>query len=110
MTYILVKGKLGSIPDGLMFMVPTKVLPVLVSPLFSIKTKLRMARECFLGRDPRSADETVASFVERHYGSEMVERVADPLLSGVYGGEAAQLSVQATLPRFAEMKPTFFEP
>ena len=42
--------------------------------------------------------------------SEMVERVADPLLSGVYGGEAAQLSVQATLPRFAEMKPTFFEP
>jgi protoporphyrinogen/coproporphyrinogen III oxidase len=104
MTYILVKGKLVSIPDGLMFMVPTKVLPVLVSPLFSMKTKLRMVRECFLGRNPRSADETVASFVERHYGSEMVERLADPLLSGVYGGEAAQLSVQATLPRFAEME------
>ena len=66
MTYILVKGKLGSIPDGLMFMVPTNVLPSL--RFFSVKTKLRMARECFLGRDPRSADETVASFVERHYG------------------------------------------
>ena len=42
--------------------------------------------------------------VERHYGPEMVERLADPLLSGVYGGEASQLSVRAVLPRFAEME------
>jgi protoporphyrinogen/coproporphyrinogen III oxidase len=102
-TYILVKGKLVSIPDGLMFMVPTKVLPVVLSALFSVKTKLRMMRECFL-RPRADGDETVASFVERHYGPEMVERLADPLLSGVYGGEAASLSVQATLPRFAEME------
>ncbi|MGA2220017.1 MAG: protoporphyrinogen oxidase, partial [Terracidiphilus sp.] len=53
------------------------------------------------------ADETVASFVERHYGSEMVDRLADPLLSGVYGGEASQLSVRAVLPRFAEMEATY---
>ena len=52
------------------------------------------------------ADETVASFVERHYGPEMVDRLADPLLSGVYGGEASQLSVRAVLPRFAEMEAT----
>ena len=49
-------------------------------------------------------DESVAAFVERHYGSEMVDRLADPLLSGVYGGEAANLSVRAVLPRFAEME------
>jgi oxygen-dependent protoporphyrinogen oxidase len=48
----------------------------------------------------------VAAFVERHYGSEMVDRLADPLLSGVYGGEAASLSVRAVLPRFAEMERT----
>jgi oxygen-dependent protoporphyrinogen oxidase len=42
--------------------------------------------------------------VERHYGAEMVDRLADPLLSGVYGGEATQLSVRAVLPRFAEME------
>jgi oxygen-dependent protoporphyrinogen oxidase len=42
--------------------------------------------------------------VERHYGAEMVDRLADPLLSGVYGGEAANLSVRAVLPRFAEME------
>jgi oxygen-dependent protoporphyrinogen oxidase len=103
-TYILAKGKLVEIPDGLMFMVPTKILPTVLSPLFSTRTKLRMAQEWF--HPPRRADgdESVASMVERHYGTEMVDRLADPLLSGVYGGEASQLSVRAVLPRFAEME------
>ncbi len=105
-TYILVKGRLALIPDGLMFMVPTKITPTVLSPLFSIRTKLRMAREWFQPPRKADADETVAAFVERHYGSEMVDRLADPLLSGVYGGEAAQLSVRAVLPRFAEMEAT----
>ena len=106
-TYILVRGRLIPIPDGLMFMVPTRILPTGLSPLFSWSTKLRMARELF--HPPRAAaneDESVASLVERHYGAEMVDRLADPLLSGVYGGEAASLSVRAVLPRFAEMERT----
>jgi oxygen-dependent protoporphyrinogen oxidase len=103
-TYILVKGKLVAMPDGLMFMVPTKIAPTLSSPLFSARTKLRMAREWFHPPRTTGADESVASFVERHYGAEMVERLADPLLSGIYGGEASQLSLRAVLPRFAEME------
>ncbi len=105
-TYILTKGHLVAMPDGLMFMVPTKILPTGLSPLFSWKTKLRMTQELF--HPPRAVDhdESVADFVERHYGSEMVDRLADPLLSGVYGGEAASLSVRAVLPRFAEMERT----
>src|SRR5579864_6413602 len=105
-TYILVKGRLVVMPDGLMFMVPTKIAPTALSPLFSARTKMRMAREWFHPPRKAEADETVASFVERHYGSEMVDRLADPLLSGVYGGEAAELSVRAVLPRFAEMEVT----
>src|SRR5580700_4834316 len=105
-TYILVKGRLVVMPDGLMFMVPTKIAPTAMSPLFSARTKMRMAREWFHPPRKAEADETVASFVERHYGSEMVDRLADPLLSGVYGGEASQLSVRAVLPRFAEMEAT----
>jgi oxygen-dependent protoporphyrinogen oxidase len=98
-------------PNGLMFMVPTKILPTGLSPLFSWKTKLRMAQELFrrpraLADEKNDHDESVAAFVERHYGSEMVDRLADPLLSGVYGGEAANLSVRAVLPRFAEMEHT----
>lgn len=105
-TYILTRGRLVEMPDGLMFLVPTKILPTGLSQLFSWKTKLRMTQE--LTHPPRSADhdESVAAFVERHYGKEMVDRLADPLLSGVYGGEAANLSVRAVLPRFAEMERT----
>jgi protoporphyrinogen/coproporphyrinogen III oxidase len=102
-TYILTRGRLIEMPDGLMFMVPTKIMPTVLSPLFSWKTKLRMVRELFLPRN-WGPDESVASFVERHYGSEMVDRLADPLLSGVYGGEAANLSLRAVLPRFHAME------
>jgi len=103
-TYILVKGRLVPIPDGLMFMVPTKITPAVLSPLFSFRSKVRMAREWFHSPKRSDADETVASLVERHYGREVVERLADPMLAGVYGGDASELSVRAVLPRFAEME------
>jgi protoporphyrinogen/coproporphyrinogen III oxidase len=104
-TYILVKGRLVPIPDGLMFMVPTKIAPMISTPLFSWGAKLRFAREYF--QKPNSSggdDETVAELVERHFGPEMVDRLADPLLAGVYGGAAADLSAAAVLPRFVEME------
>jgi oxygen-dependent protoporphyrinogen oxidase len=107
-TYIVVhkngRDKLVVMPDGLMFMVPTKILPTVLSPLFSLRTKMRMAAEWFHPPHKAEADETVAQMVERHYGSEMVDLLADPLLSGVYGGEATDLSVRAVLPRFADME------
>ena len=103
-TYIVAKGKLVVMPDGLMFMVPTKIMPTVFSPLFSWRTKLRMAAEWFHPPHKASEDETVAEMVRRHYGPEMVELLADPLLSGVYGGEASGLSVRAVLPRFADME------
>jgi oxygen-dependent protoporphyrinogen oxidase len=65
-----------------------------------------MAREFFHPSHAAEADESVTSLVERHYGAEMVDRLADPLLSGIYGGEAASLGVRAVLPRFAEMERT----
>jgi oxygen-dependent protoporphyrinogen oxidase len=103
-TYILVKGKLVPMPDGLMFMVPTQLSPAILSSLFSPATKLRVAREWWYPARLSNGDESVAALVERHYGAEMVDRLADPLLAGVYGGEAAQLSVRAVLPRFVEME------
>jgi len=102
--YIVTNGKLVVMPDGLMFMVPTKIMPTMLSPLFSWRTKMRMAAEWFHAPHQASSDETVAQMVERHYGPEMVDILADPLLSGVYGGEASQLSVRSVLPRFADME------
>lgn len=103
-TYMLVRGRLVPIPDGLMFMVPTRLAPTFFSPLFAWNTKLRILREWFYSPEKRDSDLTVAEFVRRHYGREMVERVADPLLSGVYGGSADELSMEAVLPRFLAME------
>jgi oxygen-dependent protoporphyrinogen oxidase len=109
-TYILVKKRLVLIPDGLQFMVPTRLLPMITTPLFSPGAKLRMAAEWFRrpsnGSRKESADqdESVASFVRRHFGQEMVDRVAEPMLSGVFGGDAERLSVRAVLLRFVAME------
>ncbi len=103
-TYILVKGRLVPIPHGLEFMVPTRIGPMATTPLFSFKTKLRMAAELFSAPRKDVEDESVGEFVRRHFGQEMVDRVAEPLLAGVYGGNVEKLSVRAVLPRFAEME------
>src|SRR5208282_170967 len=104
-TYIVVKNRLVPLPDGLMFMVPTKLIPTALTRLFSPRTKARMAME--LLHPPRregEEDESVAALVERHFGAETVDRLADPLLSGIYGGDATQLSARTVLPRLVEME------
>jgi oxygen-dependent protoporphyrinogen oxidase len=106
-TFILVRNRLVEMPDGLMFMVPTKIWPTISTPLFSWSTKLRMAKEFFCR--PHSCegdadDESAAALVQRHFGAEVVERLADPLLSGIYGADSDKLSVRAVLPRFEEME------
>jgi len=103
-TYILVGERLVPLPDGLMFMVPTKLVPTALTPLFSWTTKLRMAREFLFPPAPASIDESVADMTRRHFGQETVDRLVSPLLSGVYGGDATQLSVRAVLPRMVQME------
>ncbi len=104
-TWIVVRNRLVALPDGLMFMVPTKLIPTALTRLFSLKTKLRMGMELLLPPRPSGLpDEAVATLVERHFGAEAVERLADPLLSGIFGGDAAQLSARTVLPRLVEME------
>jgi protoporphyrinogen/coproporphyrinogen III oxidase len=107
-TYIVVRNRLVPLPDGLMFFVPTRLIPTALTTLFSPLTKARMALELLHPPRPQNdEDESVASLVERHFGAEAVDRLADPLLSGIYGGEAAQLSARAVLPRLVEMESEF---
>jgi protoporphyrinogen/coproporphyrinogen III oxidase len=104
-TYILVRNRLVALPDGLMFLVPTKLVPTALTRLFSLRTKVRMALELLIPPRPTGLpDEAVAALVERHFGAEAVDRLADPLLSGIYGGDAAQLSARTVLPRLVEME------
>jgi oxygen-dependent protoporphyrinogen oxidase len=102
-TQIVINGRLVPLPDGLQFMVPTQIVPMALTPLFSLGTKLRFLREwLFKAPLPASDDESVAAFVRRHFGEEVVGRLADPLLSGIYGGDSSRLSARAVLPRMVE--------
>lgn len=103
-TYILLKNRLIALPDGLMFMVPTKLMPTALTPLFSWKTKIRMGLELLHPPRPMQRDESVAELIQRHFGAEVVDRLADPLLSGIYGGDAAVLSARTVLPKLVEME------
>jgi protoporphyrinogen/coproporphyrinogen III oxidase len=103
-TYVVTRNRLVALPDGLMFLVPTKLVPTALTRLFSLRTKMRMALELLHPPRPSEDDESVARLVERHFGQEAVDRLADPLLSGIYGGDATQLSAQTVLPRLVEME------
>jgi protoporphyrinogen/coproporphyrinogen III oxidase len=104
-TYIVKNGELVPMPDGLMMMVPTKFLPLIETPLFSPGAKIRMALEYF--RQPPQEplpDRSVAEFLLDHYGQESLDYLAEPLLSGVYGGDPREMSVKSVLGRFVELE------
>ena len=102
-TFVRKGGRLVPLPDGLMMMVPTKILPLVTTPLLSLGTKARMGLELLRAPKMRPDDESVADFVREHYGQEAVDYLAEPLLSGIYGGDPRELSVRAVLPRFVEL-------
>ena len=102
-TFVRRHGRLVPLPDGLMMMVPTKIMPLITSPLVSWGTKLRMGMELLRAPKVRTEDESVADFIVRHYGREAVDYLAEPLLSGIYGGDPGALSVTSVLPRFVEL-------
>ena len=106
-TYIVHNHRLVPAPDGLVFLVPTRALPVAMSPLFSVRTKVKMALELLHPKRRSKEDESVATLIARHYGPELVERLADPLLAGIYGGEASQLSARAVLGGFVEFEANY---
>ncbi|MBM3745059.1 MAG: protoporphyrinogen oxidase [Acidobacteria bacterium] len=104
-TYVVKRGRLRALPDGLMLMVPTRILPLVTSNLLSWGAKLRMGLEWFRRVRPSAGtDRSVADFIRDHYGTEAVDYLAEPLLAGVYGGSPELLSVAAVLPRFVELE------
>jgi len=102
--YVVYKGSLQPLPEGFFLLAPTRLWPLIRTPIFSWSGKLRIVCELFLPRDGIDSDESLASFVRRRFGSELLERVAQPLIGGIYGADPEQLSLSATMPRFSEME------
>lgn len=101
---VLRRGRPVEVPEGFQLMTPAKVWPVLTSPIFSWWGKLRMGLEYFLPAKREIDDESLASFVRRRFGQEVLERLVQPLVGGIYTSDPEKLSLRATLPRFLEME------
>jgi len=102
--YVLRQGKLVALPDGVMMVVPTKILPFALTSLFTPLEKLRMGLDIVLPPKRDSADESVAAFIHRRLGAAVVDRLAEPLMSGIYNADAQTQSLLATFPRFREIE------
>ncbi|MCE9548421.1 MAG: protoporphyrinogen oxidase [Planctomycetia bacterium] len=105
--FIAWRGRLLPVPAGFTLMAPARLWPVVTSPLLSVRGKLRLLCEPFIGR--RGLDEpeeSLAEFATRRLGREAFERIVQPLVSGVYSADPTKLSVAAALPRFVEMERT----
>lgn len=97
--------KLWPLPTGLSGLVPAQVWPMVSSPALSLPGKLRAALEVVVPRG-HASEESVAGFVTRRFGSEVWERLAEPLLAGISAGDGNQMSLQAMFPRLAALERT----
>jgi len=103
-TFIYSKGKLHPLPEGVMLMVPTMIMPLLKSSLISWAGKIRMGLELFIPPKKDDSDESLAQFVTRRLGRECLEKIAEPLVAGIHTSNPDNMSVKATFPRFIEME------
>jgi len=107
-TYVLVDKKLQAMPDGMRMMVPADLDALDASELFSSEAKQAYREEFARADELRAAapkeDESVAEFVQRHFGDEVLAKIGAPLLSGVFGGDVTKLSVRAVMAPFVAME------
>jgi oxygen-dependent protoporphyrinogen oxidase len=101
--FVWFRGRLHPLPQGFQLLAPTQLRPFLTSPLFSWPGKLRMGLDLVLPRGGGD-DESLGAFVRRRLGSQALERVAQPLVAGIYTADPDELSLAATMPRFLELE------
>lgn len=102
--YVLNKGKPVVLPEGVLLVVPTKFMPFIKSPLISPLGKLRMGLESLIPPKTDDEDETLAEFIRRRLGNEALDKIAEPLMSGIYNAQADKQSIMATFPRFRALE------
>ena len=105
-SFIVRNGRLRPVPEGFQLLAPSRIWPFIASDIFTVSGKLRMAADLFLPRKGTNGtqDESLASFVRRRLGSEALERMAQPMVGGIYTADPETLSLRATLPRFLDME------
>lgn len=103
-SFIVRNGRLRPVPEGFQLLAPSRMWPFITTDIFSVTGKLRMAADLLLPRKNGKEDESLASFVRRRLGREALERMAQPMIGGIYTADPETLSLRATLPRFLDME------
>ena len=114
-SFVYTRGQLHELPEGIILMVPTRMVPFAMSGLMSWPGKVRMGLDLVLPRGgaatggPEGAigpalDESLGDFVRRRLGKEALQRIAEPIVAGIHAGDPEQMSVRATFPMFLDME------
>ena len=105
-SFIVRNGRLRPVPQGFQLMAPSRIWPFLTTDIFSLGGKARMAADLVLPRRTTNgvSDESLSSFVRRRLGREALDRMAQPMVGGIYTADPETLSLRATLPRFLDME------
>lgn len=103
-TYVLYRGRLHELPEGLTLMIPTRLKPLIRTSLLSPWGKARAALDLLMRPRERDGDVALGAFVRQHLGREAFERIVEPLMAGIYAGDGEQLSLKATFPRLLELE------
>jgi len=102
--FVLKGGQLHELPEGLLSFVPKQLGPFLRSGLLSWTGLMRMGLDVVVPRGPSGGDQSVAEFLRRRFGAQAYERVLEPLMAGIYAGDAEQMSLRATFPAFLNLE------
>jgi protoporphyrinogen/coproporphyrinogen III oxidase len=109
-SFVFTRGRLHELPEGIILMVPTRMVPFALSSLMSWPGKVRMGMDLVLPRggvargEGVNGDESLGDFVRRRLGREALARIAEPIVAGIHAGDPEQMSVRATFPMFLEME------
>ena len=103
-SFVLRGDDLLPVPEGYYLLAPYRIGPFMTTPIFSPLGKLRMAMDVLLPRKKGDADESLADFVRRRFGREALDRMAQPMVAGIYSADPEELSLQATMPQFHEIE------
>ncbi|HEY0378800.1 MAG TPA: protoporphyrinogen oxidase [Pyrinomonadaceae bacterium] len=105
-SFIVRQGRLYAVPEGFQLLAPSRIWPFVTTGIFSWTGKARMALDLVLPRrvSRNGDDESLAQFVRRRLGREALERMAQPMVGGIYTADPENLSLRATMPRFLEME------
>ena len=102
--FVYTGGRLCELPEGLVAVTPGQIGPFLKSGLLSFGGLARMGMDLVIPAKRSDGDESLASFFRRRFGRQAFERMMEPLMAGIYAGDAEQMSLKATFPRFWELE------